>query len=747
MKAKPTIGALLLLLLATVVFYWKILLTRQFTLLIGSEGVNQAYSWLNFWIASIRQGTLPLWGPYTSAGRSFIGEMQTAAFYPLHLILLLVPFNHDGVFSPQLYHQWFAFAHFLGACFMFALVREFGLSRFSAIVAGLCFSCSGFVARAEWPHMFESAIWLPLILLFLLRAIRADEVRRLALWASLSGLCLGLSVLAGGLHVVMMQAIVVVTAAVFAGLNPRMIGKACGGRPRIVAAFAAAVVAIVGLCAGAIQLLPSAEYSARALRWLGSAGALQASQKIPYAYLSDGLYPHGFVGLLLSFAFGGNLGAGEVISPYVGVFPLIAAIIGIWKCWSNLWVRYLAGLALGAFLYSLGSFSLLHGALYALVPYLWMAREAARFMYLTTFSMAILAAFGVETLLGEKGRQTDWRGLSRILGWSVVAGAVALAIPALFGRPEINPWASFSILMIFLSYGLFRYILRGQVGTGVRLLVVGLILFDLSAFNWSPRNKIQTTKTQSDQLERALSCRAAAGWLKSQPGPFRVQILADPQPNIGDLFGVQTLSGGGVTLLKDFIAVNGRSDLLNVRYTLRPASAVEPGAVYRDASWKVYENPDAYPRAWVVHEAIVEPSPERLVERRDSAGIDLRQQALLGARLEAAVEPRVEGAGESVSFRSYGANRMELSVRAESQGLLVLSEIFYPGWRATVNGAGQRIYKVNGGLRGIVVPRGENRVVLAYTPWSVYIGAFLTLGTFFGVLAAFTLRRREPRRE
>jgi hypothetical protein len=349
--------------------------------------------------------------------------------------------------------------------------------------------------------------------------------------------------------------------------------------------------------------------------------------------------------------------------------------------------------------------------------------------------------------LSERGRQTDWSGLSRILRWSVIACAVALAVPALFGRPEINPWASFSILLIFLSYGLFRYILRGHTGTGVRVLMAGLILFDLSAFNWSPRNKIQTTKTRTDQLERAWSCRAAARFLKAQPGLFRVQILADPQPNMGDLFGVQTLSGMSATLLKDFIAINGRGDLLNARYLLRPASASEPGAVYQDASWKVYENPNAYPRAWVVHEAIIEPSPDRLIARRDSPEIDLHQQAVLGRRLETALEPRVEDASESVTFRSYRANRMELSVQSGSQGLLVLSEIFYPGWHATVNGAGQRIYKVDGSLRGIVVPRGESQVVLSYTPWSVYVGAFLTLGAFLGVLAAFLWSRREPKKE
>ncbi|MCL5743280.1 MAG: YfhO family protein, partial [Acidobacteria bacterium] len=592
--------------------------------------------------------------------------------------------------------------------------------------------------------LLESAIWLPLIFLFLLRAMRAERVRRLALWASVSGLCLGLSVLAGGLHVVIMEAIVIVTAAAFAGFNPQMIGKPFRNRSWIVTALAAAVVAIIGLCAGAVQLLPSMEYSSHALRWLGSPGALPATQKIPYAYVGDGLWPHGFVGILFAFAFGGNLGGGEVLSPHMGVFPMIAAVIGIWKCWGNLWVRYLAGLALAAFLYSLGSFSLLHGALYALVPRLWMAREAGRFLYLANFALAILAAFGVETLFSEQGRQTDWRALSRILGWCVVAGVAALAIPALFVHPEINSRASFFIVLVFLSYGLFRYIVRGHTGTAARLLMLGLILFDLSALDWSWWNKIQTAKTRTNQLERALSCRGAASFLKSQPGLFRVQVVADEPPNIGDLFQVPAINGGGATLLKDYLPLLGRSDLLNARYLLRPASAGEPGAVYQDAYWKVYENPNAYPRAWVVHEMIVEPSSERLVKRRDSPEIDLHEQALLDARLETALEPRVEGAGESVTFRSYRASRMELSVRAESQGLLVLSEIFYPGWRATVNGAGQPIHKVDGGLRGIVVSKGESRVVVSYTPWSVYIGAFLTLGAFLGVLGAFILRRREP---
>src|SRR5437764_3960818 len=143
-STKRTIKALSLLLLVIVLFYWKILLTHQFSLLTESEGVNQGYSWYHFSTANLKHGKLPLWDPYTFSGHSFTGEMQTAGFYPLNLLLALAPFNRDGVFSPQLYHLIFVLAHFLAACFMFALVRELGLRRLSAIIAAVCFALGGF---------------------------------------------------------------------------------------------------------------------------------------------------------------------------------------------------------------------------------------------------------------------------------------------------------------------------------------------------------------------------------------------------------------------------------------------------------------------------------------------------------------------------------------------------------------------------------------------------------------------------
>ncbi len=209
-SAKTTLKCLCWLSLAIVAFYWQIVFTRQFSMLTVGETVNQAYSWFHFWAESVRHGSVPLWDPYTFGGHSFIGEMQTAAFYPLHLVFALFPANGNGLLSTRLYHLYFVFTHLLAAYFMFALIREMGLIRSAALLAGVCYSLGGFVGAAPWPHLLESAVWLPLQFLLMLRALQAPALRQSLTYAALAGLTLGLSILAGGLHIVMMQAIVLV---------------------------------------------------------------------------------------------------------------------------------------------------------------------------------------------------------------------------------------------------------------------------------------------------------------------------------------------------------------------------------------------------------------------------------------------------------------------------------------------------------------------------------------------------------
>jgi uncharacterized membrane protein YfhO len=92
-----------------------------------------------------------------------------------------------------------------------------------------------------------------------------------------------------------------------------------------------------------------------------------------------------------------------------------------------------------------------------------------------------------------------------------------------------------------------------------------------------------------------------------------------------------------------------------------------------------------------------------------------------------------------IAYGRYQADEIEVHVVASAAGLLVLSEVYYPGWTATINNSPAPIYEVNGILRGVVVSPGVNRIVMRYRPQSIRIGAWLAaIAVLFTVgLAAF----------
>jgi len=148
----------------------------------------------------------------------------------------------------------------------------------------------------------------------------------------------------------------------------------------------------------------------------------------------------------------------------------------------------------------------------------------------------------------------------------------------------------------------------------------------------------------------------------------------------------------------------------------------------------------------IVHEIVTEASHDAAFHRIDDPAINLQRVAVIEAPLPQSLGP-ASATAEPVRFRSYEADRILLDVTAESPGLLILSELYYPGWRATVNGKSTAIHKVDGALRGIVVPRGESRVAVEYAPLSFYAGGALSLLTFTGVLAGCVLSLRRKFRE
>lgn len=725
----------LLLSFLVIVFYSPILFSFQFSFMTGYDSIAMDLPWYNYLASSLDKGQLPLWDPYVAGGRSFIGESATGGFSPLRWASVLA-LSKNGVVSPRSMHVVFVFLHVLAAVLMFALVRHLGLSRFAALFSGFTFSVAGFAGRAGWFDMVESLVWLPLIFLFQIKALQERSLRRQISWALFAGLSLGMTVLAGRVHIAIMDALLVIAASVFFAFPTAKIAEDSSQRKNRLraAALVLVIIGIASFAAAAIQLLPSMEYAREVKRWIGAPDALPATATIPYAYMNDGYSPRALFAFLFPFV---DVGPTEGFTPYFGILPFLLALIGAWQHRENLWVRFLAGTAVVAFFFSMGGLSYLHRLAYFVVPFLWFAREAHRFLYLAHFAGAVLAGFGIAALFSNAREQAAFAGFMKVLRWCVIGSTAVIGVLVILRRPEVNDWIALSLLFLIAGYVLLVAVERGRRGAAMLFLLTAVTFCDIGAFSWNMRNVIEDRASGTDHLERLKSIRAAVSFLKTQPGLFRVHVDGDYPPNVGDVYQIQaTASGMAATTLKSYdrlVHQCGRLDLMNVRYRLRASS--EPGqAVFEANGWKVVQQPSGYPRAWLVHRTLVRASEEEVYQDVCSGTSDLRRTAVLSFPLEAGLDEGVAGDSDLVTVRAYEARRIEVETKAAGRAMLVLSENFFPGWVAEVNSIPAPIHKVNGGLRGIVVPEGTSRVVLRYAPRSVALGAALTLAAFLAAL-------------
>jgi hypothetical protein len=164
-----------------------------------------------------------------------------------------------------------------------------------------------------------------------------------------------------------------------------------------------------------------------------------------------------------------------------------------------------------------------------------------------------------------------------------------------------------------------------------------------------------------------------------------------------------------------------------------------------DGPNKVYLNRDALPRAWVVHRVTQVPEND----------IEAVETRLVADDFDPAVEAIVEGAlpgslgevsdDDQVKITSYTAHRIEIEADLNRPGVLVLSDMFYPGWRAYIDGIEQVIYPTNLTMRGVYLEAGKHQVIFEYRPSLFITGLCISSGSIVLVLVALTVQQLRKR--
>jgi hypothetical protein len=372
----------------------------------------------------IRAGHLPLFDPYLWSGTPLLASWNAAAAYPLTWLFAILPAVAAWTIN-------LCVTSAVAGVGLFLFLRALRLATLPSLLGAFTFALAGAMS-AQVTHfgLVAGLCWVPLQLLSVLRISEASQARARLTWTAVLAVACGLTVLAGEPRAIDDAFVIVVLYAAWRIMRlGRRADPSAPGRAPAVLALSAGLV--LGVCLGAVQLLPGLAAVATSQRAASSA-ALFNSGSLPVKWLALLLVPDLLGGSgsfgQPSFLPGYNL---TEVTGYVGVLPLVAALALLGRlCWRARPPEYLIWhlVAIAGVLLALGGHTPL-GHLLAHVPFFGHQRLQSRNIVITDLALAILLAYWADKPKRE-GPEGDQAAASRP-GWRPGREAVLGALPAL----------------------------------------------------------------------------------------------------------------------------------------------------------------------------------------------------------------------------------------------------------------------------------------------------------------------------
>jgi hypothetical protein len=687
--------------------------------------------------------TLPLWTPANLSGMPLAANQLAMRFYPPAWLFLLLPIN-------PVFNLLFVFHLFWGGLGVYWLLRAgFDLDSIPALSGALTFALGGkLLAHVAGGHvsLVGAMAWMPWALLGTHQLLRAQKGRWG--WAILAALALAMQITTHTLITLYTGYFL----AAYVGWQ-LLIAKAPVSN-RILLSLSLLSVPLLAALLGAAQLLPLIElagYSNRALS-LAQAGD---SALTPLTLVT---------GLFLPDIQGGH----EMVI-YLGLVPLVLAFFGLSRADTypaDLAVGrdrrgwFFGGVVLLGVLFALGPATPIFRLVYQWLPGFRWVRTPARAFLPASLAVGVLAGMGMQRLARGYVR---WSPLVA-LALGALTLALGLGLVTLFGQANRAALG----LAFFPSLTLVVVGLTAHERLPPRLALPGLALLlfaDLASFDVTMIRFI----SPSDAFAEG---GTAAHYLANQPGLFRTYSPSYSLPShVAAQAGLQTADGVEPVHLAAYdrlmALAGGYGDpsfsvpippfppdrplaeafrdtqpnlrllgLLNVEYLVAAFPIDWPGlspVTELDGAF-VYRNERALPRAW-----IIDPPPAEIAQADINAGWVKQLAALADLAAQSVVAKEY-----TATVTHYTPDRIEVEAQVPKPGLLVLSEIWYPGWQVVVDGQAQPVEQVAGILSGVSLDKGTHRAVFVYNPASVRWGAWLSLGGWIGIIvgAGIVLWRR-----
>jgi hypothetical protein len=672
----------------------------------------------------IRHGQVPVWTNQLCSGLPLAGSpadpiglaafslLPPAAALDLFVIVLLLVAAHGA----------------------YGLARRLGADRPGAVLAGLAFAGSGYIA-CQLKHLaiVSTVVWLPIGLTLIDRALgdsgpEASTPARRALFLAAFGLVFAEQVVSGFPQSAYICALAYGSFTLFRAITDRH--RFGSVRVWVALVGGLGLATALGAAAGAVVLLPLSELGsvsdrAEALGWEWSTRLAYWPRNIltflvPYVHgdVSDLTY----VGRSIFWEDYGYVGAATVLlAIYGGVRERRRAI-----------VAFSILMTLVAYLFVLGAATPVFRVAYLVIPGMKLFRFPTRFLIVVDLGLALLAAVGLTRLGADLERLL--KTSPRLPGLIVLAICVGTALDLFVHQPRQNPMVSGrdwlaaprTVEVVRADSAQPRTFTPGQGALHRRTFLLARGWADVHPY-FELRDVLQPNTGAGFWNTPSADCYAglSARWYVDLWGDHNRAALMSQLAYLD--FEARTLRVHPA--LATVLRTHGVSHVLSPFPQQEAAFAL----VSHDGNAYVYRV-DGTARVRFVRAARHVTSNEDAARRLLEPTFDPDREILLHEAPES-VGPTIDEVNDSSSNATVSrpavthedSGQLLIEAEAPEDGFLLLADTFYPGWTAHVDGRPTPIYRANLSVRGIRLPKGRHEVRFTYDLPGFWRGLRITL--------------------
>lgn len=755
---------------------------------IGTDNPKLFYPYRKFTTEELKKGNVPLWNPYVFSGNVHAATYQAAVWYPINVLYFLL--SQADAWSLLVMLQ-----PILVGWFTFLFIKSQGLSTRSSLFGSIAFAFSGWMI-AWWEEsivIVHSILWLPLGLMA--STLIWEQKKKWFGWLVLV-FALSMSLLAGFLQMSIYLFAAVFVWNCFCWYEHRRDKQPFHQLIWVGMAY------ILTLFITAIQWLPALEAYGLSPRGTVKATFLFDQYLVPFEHIVTLLVPDFWGNPGAYNYFFPKLFYHEKVI-WIGLFPLIFALLGI-GLWRDRKIRF--WIIFTAITLSLGFALPTSWVWYILQVPVLSAALPARIFVLFAFGASILAAYGMEAwILGRISKRRVLFVLTTLLivlsalwafvlfaKWKIAYDSTLSAVDLeRYGRLATISFRNMVLPTFFTGIAWIAMTLRFRLSICYVVILVAtltLSLYQADKFLYFSDRRFEFPETAPiTKLKELTSDNYARVWgygdATITPNMMSYYGLFSPEGydalfsrDYGEL--LHTIKTGGVVsdqIDRTDVILKGMTErdpidqsplrlrlmtLLGVRYILEYKNAEHkqeltdnqrfPPAlfsiVWEDTAWRIWEYKNALPRAWFTGRFRIEKDPQRVINSILSDQTNLTDEAII----EEIPDGLVNHSGSdraNVAIRKFSPTLVDLEVVSSVSGMVVISDTYFPGWVARVDGGLTKIYKTNYALRGIPVSSGKHIIKLSYEPLSFRISVISTvIGIGMSIIAVLFLMRQTPRR-